>query len=134
MLKIALVLGKNVLFGLKKGISGWMSKIAPKHTAFQCCQASTQTCWFILISYSLYTQLMLPLTFFGVQYLENVVFSFEKGLKSQSNSSDSHHLITPFPSKISHSVSHWGNPPTLKTIWKTVDTLHGFWVPVSRCL
>ena len=33
MLKIALVLVENVLFGLKKGISGWVRWIAPKLTA-----------------------------------------------------------------------------------------------------
>ena len=33
MLKIALVLLKNVLFGLKKGISGLVSRVAAKRTA-----------------------------------------------------------------------------------------------------
>ena len=33
MSKVALVLVKNVLFGLKKGISGLVSQIAAKHTA-----------------------------------------------------------------------------------------------------
>ena len=33
MLKIALVLMKNVFFGLKKGISELLHWVAPKHTA-----------------------------------------------------------------------------------------------------
>ena len=33
MLKIALVLVKNVFFGLKKGISELLHWVAPKHTA-----------------------------------------------------------------------------------------------------
>ena len=33
MLKVAVVLVKNVLFGLKKGIRGLVSQIAAKHTA-----------------------------------------------------------------------------------------------------
>ena len=33
MLKVALVLVKNVFFGLKKGISGLLHWVTPKHTA-----------------------------------------------------------------------------------------------------
>ena len=33
MLKIALLLMKNVCFGLKKGISEFFHQVAPKHTA-----------------------------------------------------------------------------------------------------
>ena len=33
MLKIALLLMKNVCFGLKKGISEFLHQVAPKHTA-----------------------------------------------------------------------------------------------------
>ena len=49
---------------------------------------------------------MLVLILINVQYLQKVVFSFEKGLNAQNHSSGSHHLIKksdrhppPFPSK-----------------------------------
>ena len=46
---------------------------------------------------------MLILVLINVQYILNVVFSFEKGSNDQNHSSsDSHHPITPPPSKISH--------------------------------
>ena len=49
---------------------------------------------FFLISYSLYTPVLLILILINAQYLENVVFSFEKGSSSQNlSSSDHHHLI-----------------------------------------
>ena len=40
MLKIALVLVKNVFFGLKKGISELMHWVAPKHTAIELLEIS----------------------------------------------------------------------------------------------
>ena len=58
---------------------------------------------FILTSYSLFTQVVTILILIDVQYLQNVVFSFEKGSKGQSHSSsDSQHPIKkyikqPFP-------------------------------------
>ena len=49
-----------------------------------------------LTLYSLYTQAMLILILINVQYLQNVVFSFENGLNGQNlSSSDSYHLIFP---------------------------------------
>ena len=42
---------------------------------------------FILILYSLYTQVITILILIGVRYLQNVVFSFEKGSKGQNHSS-----------------------------------------------
>ena len=52
-----------------------------------------------------------------VQYLQNDVFYFKKGLNGQMHSpSDAHHLIKKStPSKISHSPSTRGefSPPTL---------------------
>ena len=45
-----------------------------------------------LTSYALNTQVMLILILIDVQYLHNVIFSFEKGLNGQNHSSsDSHH-------------------------------------------
>ena len=47
----------------------------------------------------------------NVQYLQNVVFSFEKGLNGQNySSSDFHHLIKKSHTKISHSST--GKIPT----------------------
>ena len=65
--------------------------------------------FFILISQSLYTQVMLILILINVQYLQNVVFNFEKGSNGQTHSSaTSHHPIKKFPLQNS-----------LVTIWKT---------------
>ena len=53
-------------------------------------------------------------------YLQNIVFSFEKGLNSQSHSlSDSHHPIKEFP------LVNFPIPLTLKTVWKNPD-LYGW--------
>ena len=58
---------------------------------------------------------MLILVLIDLQYIQNVVFSFEKGSNGQNHSSsDSHYPIHPTPSKILH-------PLTLKAIWKTLD-------------
>ena len=52
---------------------------------------------FILISYSLYAQIMLILVLIDLQYLQNVVFSFAKCLNSWNHfSSDFHHPIKKF--------------------------------------
>ena len=49
---------------------------------------------------------MLILAQIDVQYIENVVFSFEKGSNGQYHSlSDSHYPITPTPNKISQPPS-----------------------------
>ena len=53
---------------------------------------------FILPSYFLYTQVMLILILINVQYLQNVVFSFGKGLSGKNHSlSDSHHPVEKSP-------------------------------------
>ena len=60
---------------------------------------------------------------YRIQYLQNVVFGFEKGSIGQnSSSSDSHHSIKKCPcSKVSHYPPTEGiPPPKKKTIWKTL--------------
>ena len=73
--------------------------IAPKKNFIFSCSHCSCTI-FILSSYFLCTQVILILV--NVQYLQNVVFSFEKGLSGQNHSLlDSHHLIGKFsPGKI----------------------------------
>ena len=62
---------------------------------------------FFLTLCSFYTQVILILILINVQYLRNVIFSFEKSSNGQIHSSDSHHLIKKNPpSKISH-LPHW---------------------------
>ena len=94
-----------------------------KHFIFSCSHCSSTI--FILISYSLFTQVMLSFVLINVQYLQNVVFSFEKGLNGQVySSSDSNHLIKKNPpSKISHSPYLGDPPPQLNTIWKILQIL-----------
>ena len=57
---------------------------------------------------------MLILILIDVQYLQKVVFSFEKGLDGQNHSSSGpNHLMTPPPSKISicpHPLMLFGKP------------------------
>ena len=91
-----------------------------KNFIFRCCHCSCTS--FILTSCSLYTQAMLILTLINVQYLQNVVFSFEKCLNGQKHSaSGSHHSIKQFPWQ----NFHWGDFP-LNTIWKTLGTAFVF--------
>ena len=53
---------------------------------------------FVLISYSFDTQVVLILILIDVQYSQNAVFSFEKGLNCQNHpSSGSHHSLRKFP-------------------------------------
>ena len=57
----------------------------------------------MLTSYSLYTQVILILILIDVQYLQNVDFSFEKGLNGQNySSSDSQHPIKKSLEQTSH--------------------------------
>ena len=59
---------------------------------------------------------------FHVQYLQSVVFSFEKGLNSQNHFSDFHHLnkkSTPTRTK-NLPVQNVPFPPPINTIWKTL--------------
>ena len=66
--------------------------------------------FFFLTSYSLYTQVMLISILIDIQYLQNDVFYFEKGLNDQMHcSSDAQYLIKQStPSKISHCPSTRG--------------------------
>ena len=72
--------------------------------------------------YSLYTQVMIILILIDVQYLQNVLFRFPKGLNHQIHSSNSpppdkkspHHLIKNPPQQ------NLSSSQTLNTIWKTV--------------
>ena len=77
---------------------------------------------FILTSYSLYTQVMPSLILINVQYLQNVVFSFENFLNSQNHSSsDSHQLIKHSrSSKISHSPLVGDSTLPLNPNWKAL--------------
>ena len=62
-------------------------------------------------------QVMLILILINDQYLQNVAFSFEKGVSGQNHSlSDCHHSIEKFPQK--YPTSH---PLLLSTIWKTLE-------------
>ena len=69
---------------------------------------------------------MLVLILINVQYLQKVVFSFEKGLNAQNHSSGSHHLIKKSdrhprpPAKLSIPL-----PSPLNVIWKTLQGLCG---------
>ena len=63
-------------------------------SCFRCCHCSCTI--FIFTLYSFYTQVMLILILIDVQYLQKVVFSFEKGLNGQKHSSGSHHSIKNF--------------------------------------
>ena len=58
--------------------------ITNKNFIFSCRDCSCII--FILTLYSLYTQGMLILILINVQYLQNAVFSFEKGLNDQNHS------------------------------------------------
>ena len=62
------------------------------------------------------TQVWLILILISVQYLQNVVFGFEKGSIGQNSSlSDSHHPIKKCPySKVSHYPPTEGIPPQKK--------------------
>ena len=65
---------------------------------------------FVLTSYSLYTQIMLSLILVDVEYLQNVVFSFEKALNGQNHLSPDSHENPP--------QAEFRFPPPVKTIWK----------------
>ena len=73
---------------------------------------------FILTSYSLYTQVMLILILINVQYLQNVVFGFEKSSNDQNHSSSS----SCHPNK-KISLAKLPIPPPLNAIWKTVSRI-----------
>ena len=60
---------------------------------------------------------MLILILIKVQYLQNVVFIFEKNLNDQNHSSDFHHPIKNPPQQ--NSLME-GIPPPINTMWKTL--------------
>ena len=68
--------------------------------------------FFFLTSYSLFTQVLRILIFIDIQYLKNVVFSFEKSQNRQNHFSDSQHWV--------------GIPPPFNAIWKTQTKCHFF--------
>ena len=79
---------------------------------------------FVLISYSLYTQVVPILILIDVQYLQKAVFCLEKGLNGQNRSSSGSHL----PIKKSPPAKFL-IPPPLKAIWKTLQ-----YFPWSSCV
>ena len=86
-----------------------------KNIIFSCSHCSCNI--FILTSQSLYIQVKLISIFINVHYLQQVVFSFEKGLNGQYHSSSgSHYLIKISPSKISdlHPLQGGDFPATTK--------------------
>ena len=83
-----------------------------KNIIFSCSQCSWAI--FVLISYSLDTQVMLILVLIDVQYSQKIIFSFEKGMIGQNNSlSGSHHPVKTSPTKFLIPSPARGNfPPT----------------------
>ena len=70
-----------------------------KNVIFSCSHCSCTI--FVLISYSFETQIMPILILIGVQYSQNVVFSFETFSNRQNHSSsDSHYLVKKVPSAV----------------------------------
>ena len=68
----------------------------------------------------MYTKAMLILVLNDVQYIQNVVFSFEKGSMGQNHSSsDSHHAIKAPQQNVAISPP----PRPLKAIWKILDNM-----------
>ena len=93
---------------------------------------------FVLISYSLRTQVMLILTLIDIQYSQKAVFSFKKFEWSKS-------LLLRFPppnkklspsNKISDPFPHGeGNfPPPLSTIWKilVLNFMEKYWMSLNK--
>ena len=58
-----------------------------------------------------------------VQYLQNVVFSFEKGLSGQGHSSDLNHPIKKLPSRIPNMTTGGISPPFEKSWTSLVPSL-----------
>ena len=74
--------------------------IKNKNILFSCSHCSCTI--FVLISYSFKTQIMIVLVLIDVQYSHNAVFSFEKFLNRQNqSSSDSHQLVKKSPQQCS---------------------------------
>ena len=77
---------------------------------------------FVLIAYSLNTQVMLILILIDVLHSQKAVFNFEKGSNGQNHSSSgSHNPVKKSPNKISKSSPlGQGISPTLIAIWETI--------------
>ena len=77
---------------------------------------------FVLIAYSLNTQVMLILILIDVLHSQKAVFNFEKGSNGQNHSSSgSHNPVKKSPHKISKSSPlGQGISPTLIAIWETI--------------
>ena len=70
-----------------------------------------------LASYSLYTQVLRILIFIDIQYLQNVVFSFEKDQNSQNH-------FYAFPPLAEAGGGGREFPPPLNAFWKTPKKCH----------
>ena len=67
---------------------------------------------------------MLMLILIDVQYLQNVLFSFEKGSNGENHSlTDSYHPMKKSPSRISHLPTGQEFPLPLNTVWKTLQKI-----------
>ena len=87
---------------------------------------------FVLISYSLYTQVMLILILI-VQYSQKTVFSFEKGSNCKNHSSSgSLHLVKKSPLQQNFRFSPTGakSPPPLNAIRKTLKNLESIFIEI----
>ena len=85
---------------------------------------------FVLISDSLYAQVMPILSLIDGQNSQKAIFSFEKGFSGQNHSSPgSHHLFS--PPLLPPAKNSWSSP-SLNAIWKTLYS--GFEVLVLALL
>ena len=86
---------------------------------------------FVLISDSLYAQVMPILSLIDGQNSQKAIFSFEKGFSGQNHSSPGyHHLFSP-PPLLPPAKNSWSSP-SLNAIWKTLYS--GFEVLVLALL
>ena len=91
---------QKVVFRFEKGSNGQNQSSACSH-----CSCTI----FVLISYSLDTQIMLIVILINVQYPQKAVFSFEKGSNGQNDSSSgSHHPVNLPPPSTTHPLITFG--------------------------
>ena len=93
-------------------------KIHPQQTPPTEAVAIGRVPFLFLASYSLYIQILRILIFIDIQYLQNVVFSFEKGQNSQN------HFYAFPPLAEAGGVGGEGIPPPLNAFWKTLEKCH----------
>ena len=86
---------------------------------------------FVLISYSLDTQVMLIVILIDVQYSQKAVFSFEKGLNGQNPSFSGFPPPSKNPPEKFDSPLLSGIPPPLTAISKTLDV--NYIALLNRC-